>query len=68
MVDASQLVDKIYVGTMCKKGGLDGLGFSLESSLNYVSSIVHVRQEVPLFLTFHSAAIAIKFYKRTGAY
>lgn len=57
---------KTYVGTMCQKGGLDGLGLSLESSLNSVSSMV--RQEVPLLLTFHSAAIAIKFYKRTGAY
>lgn len=51
---------------MCEKGGLDGLGFPLESSLNSVSSMI--RQEVPLLLTFHSAAIAIKFYNRTGAY
>lgn len=57
---------KSYVGTMCREGGIDGVGLSLESSLNLVSSLA--RQEVSLLLTFHSAAIAIKYYKTTGAF
>ena len=41
---------KTYVGTMCREGGVDGLGLPLESSLNQVTCMT--RTDVPVLLIF----------------
>lgn len=53
-------------GCMSIKGGIDGLGIPLESSINTVFAMSRCKNAC--IIIFHSAAVAIKYHSQSGRY